>query len=366
MAVVLSCPRCRQSRTLTSVHQPCVCPFCHMELDPPVIPESEPVEAPQRPSRPRVDWLLLIGLAFVAALITALIVFGPMLLKPSEPLPEEPRVERSRPDPVVVPPAQPPVVLAARVEPPPSVVARIDVPLPPPEPPKPAPPPAAAVVETPKAAPAPAAARPARPGPTPVATQTPWPLPNSTLAEQLRTVPLLDLDPPDRAGTKRAEGIRTETAARPKHKPKDEVPHSVPELLAAEPEFAGLAWLKGEDCKTSPEKARQLTTLSVGMRRELDRLKFDSERFNGRPVDLKQLLGRTKHEGTTAEALGSAVGLLEQILQGEDDVWRRFLVTTLSAVDHPAATAALARRAVFDTEYFIRSAAVEALRKRPA
>jgi hypothetical protein len=60
------------------------------------------------------------------------------------------------------------------------------------------------------------------------------------------------------------------------------------------------------------------------------------------------------------------VSTLEQVLQAEEAPLRLLMVKQLAKISGPLATAALARRAVFDLSRRVREEAVEALRTRPA
>ncbi len=70
MALVLSCPRCSQSRTLASDERrgPHYCPFCHLELDLPALPVLAPV-ATTRAGRGRRIASLVLFTAMVAVII---------------------------------------------------------------------------------------------------------------------------------------------------------------------------------------------------------------------------------------------------------------------------------------------------------
>jgi len=60
------------------------------------------------------------------------------------------------------------------------------------------------------------------------------------------------------------------------------------------------------------------------------------------------------------------VPVLSQVLQVEDPEYRKLLVEELDRIPGPEASAALARRALYDTSADLRGAAVAALAKRPA
>jgi hypothetical protein len=65
---------------------------------------------------------------------------------------------------------------------------------------------------------------------------------------------------------------------------------------------------------------------------------------------------------------GSALGLVPvfvQMMQAEEEPSRLLLIEILAGIDHPSASLALARRAVYDTSARVREAALRALNDRP-
>src|SRR5262245_37836039 len=82
MALVLSCPRCLQSRSVSAVdpNQPQYCPFCRLELEVPEMParaNAKPAPARKRKARRWPLFMLAVVLLLIpAGFIVALAVAG--------------------------------------------------------------------------------------------------------------------------------------------------------------------------------------------------------------------------------------------------------------------------------------------------
>jgi hypothetical protein len=160
--------------------------------------------------------------------------------------------------------------------------------------------------------------------------------------------------------------------------------HPLLDLLPQRPDLRGLPARGAADCQLSPADAKVTRGLSRPLRavravahqmgdeklrtltEELRAVIADAPRAHphrGSPRGGR--LGQGVVDGGDADA-GRHAALLEQILQAEGQAQRLYLVVALRANSAPAATAALARRAVFDPSEEIRRAALEALRRRPA
>jgi HEAT repeat protein len=123
----------------------------------------------------------------------------------------------------------------------------------------------------------------------------------------------------------------------------------------------------GPQAQLSPKAAATLGTLSQRLHDYLDSVS---------PADLD---GRRSEPGVLADALRAekrgkkpawlrpeAIPTMLQLLRHEDTPVRRMLVEMLADIEGPAATAALARLAVFDLDAKVRAQAVGALKGRPA
>src|SRR5262245_61515036 len=115
MAIVLTCRRCLQSRTMTAeaIPSPCLCPFCLLELDVPALPVSDP-EPPARPKRRRArTWplaVITLGLLLVPAGL-----FAALALR-TRPTAEPPQPTAAAPNPAIAlrpEPTKPDRVLSA-------------------------------------------------------------------------------------------------------------------------------------------------------------------------------------------------------------------------------------------------------------
>jgi hypothetical protein len=129
----------------------------------------------------------------------------------------------------------------------------------------------------------------------------------------------------------------------------------------------GLAAQKGNDCQRAPPEATRLVAFALQLRR--DGVVSSPDRrgqiAEPRVKSLTQFMGRrlgiSSEQGPSAEMIAALV----QTLQAEEESSRGLLVDLLSLSDSPAATAALAQRALYDLSPLVRAQAVQALKARP-
>ncbi len=149
----------------------------------------------------------------------------------------------------------------------------------------------------------------------------------------------------------------------------------VPDLASEHPELRGLPFRRGASCRKSPEEAKAIQGYSTALHRLTDRIAlprlseqqffdFDPGILQSRDATWEQrLLQSLKTDATFAEP--SATSTLVQMLQHQDSSIRLQLTETLAAIESPAATAALAERAIYDLSPSVRAAACNELRSRP-
>jgi hypothetical protein len=146
----------------------------------------------------------------------------------------------------------------------------------------------------------------------------------------------------------------------------------VKRLEATRADLAGLPFLKGKDCRLGESQAKNWDELSRGIRAALagagrsSRSASPSTSFNPGP-DLNRFFAALDHRPTKA-ALQTTEGIpaLLQLLQAEHLTLRLSLIQHIEKVKGKAASAALARRAVFDLDPEVRERALAALKGRPA
>jgi len=154
-----------------------------------------------------------------------------------------------------------------------------------------------------------------------------------------------------------------------------------PELLTGRPDLAGLPFRKGTVCQLSEAQARDLAKLSRELRAVLGE-------FLGRPnagqepvepylvgaalrknfqAKTKTLVADDREKFRDLFRQESAVATLMQMLPAEQNKdLRLVLVEQLAAIEHPSASVALARLAMFDIAPEVRVEAIRALAVRPA
>jgi hypothetical protein len=123
------------------------------------------------------------------------------------------------------------------------------------------------------------------------------------------------------------------------------------------PDMVFLPWLAGADSELIKEDAEHLQTFSLQLRGAL--LK-SAKKTDPDPEKLAPLLA------TAGWKRPAAVPTLTQMLQAEPAAVRLLLVEALEKIEGAEASAALARRAVFDLSPEVRARAVRALAARPA
>jgi hypothetical protein len=156
-----------------------------------------------------------------------------------------------------------------------------------------------------------------------------------------------------------------------------------------QPDLTALPMRQGLDCRLGKEPAENLHVLSRKLRALLDQAvppggrdvrpdpaKLRDLLFTEQPATLDDLLvraglglgsGRSFDRPVKGEdwLQPDAIPALQQLLQAESKPARLLLIELLAKIGGPAATEALARRAIFDLAADAREVAVEALRKRP-
>ncbi len=132
----------------------------------------------------------------------------------------------------------------------------------------------------------------------------------------------------------------------------------VPDLASEHPELRGLPFRRGASCRKSPEEAKAIQGYSTALHGLTDRISLPSlaeqQLFDldpgiqqSRDAPLEQwLLQSLKTDAKFVEP--TATSTLVQMLQHQDSSIRLQLTETLAAIESPAATAALAERAIYD------------------
>ncbi len=141
-------------------------------------------------------------------------------------------------------------------------------------------------------------------------------------------------------------------------------------LIAERPDLTGLPFAMGDACRSDLERSKQFTvavqTVREAMSGERARNPNFSEKFWERLEALykKQDIAQTRTDQQGEHITLARIAALMQILAPEAPPYRLGLVKYLAAVQHPEATRALARLAVFSAEDEVRLAAVNALLAR--
>jgi hypothetical protein len=190
---------------------------------------------------------------------------------------------------------------------------------------------------------------PARPAPTPLTLRT-----EDELRHELAEVPEVGLG---------AAGANVFYAflSRPEDMPwTDPAP-----IIQTRPDMRQLPFHGGAASQLNPRQATTLDELSRKIRVYLAAIApvgTDGRRANADQLALQML---QEKRGRRLEWLRvEAIPALTQLLMHEDTSVRRVLSELLAEIPHPAATRALAQRAVFDTDAAARSIAVDGLRDR--
>jgi hypothetical protein len=149
----------------------------------------------------------------------------------------------------------------------------------------------------------------------------------------------------------------------------------VPDLAPEHPELRGFPFRRGAACRKTPEEAKAIQGYSIPLHQLTDRIPlpslseqqlfdFDPGIQQSRDAPWEQrLLQSLKTDAKFVEP--TATSTLVQMLQHQDSSIRLQLTETLAAIESPAATAALAERAIYDLSPSVRAAACNELRSRP-
>ncbi|MCI0455503.1 MAG: HEAT repeat domain-containing protein, partial [Gemmataceae bacterium] len=144
-------------------------------------------------------------------------------------------------------------------------------------------------------------------------------------------------------------------------------PHLTPELVSQRPELAGLPLRMGADCHLGKEAAENLQALAHKLRTHLDICipKDNSPDPRVNTTLLRRKLRETASGASCEWLQPEALPTLVQMLQVENKPSRLLLIELLAQVHDPAASVALAQRALFDLSAEVRRAALQALAERP-
>lgn len=148
--------------------------------------------------------------------------------------------------------------------------------------------------------------------------------------------------------------------------------HPLLGLLKDRPDLHGLPMRDASQCQTSSQQAQKAAKISLMINRTKatafrrfagtsgGSLSFSESLQNASSDAVRKLISETESWHNH-----DSVSTLEQMLQVEDILMRLELVNVLSSIGGFTASEALARRAIFDFSPDVRSAAREALSKRP-
>jgi hypothetical protein len=143
--------------------------------------------------------------------------------------------------------------------------------------------------------------------------------------------------------------------------------HPVLDLLAKREDLAGLPARRASECQASPEAVGAAEDFSQDLLPWRRYREFAARRDGDRadPTSGMPLLP-IAFDANSRWTRADCVPTLEQVLQAEAAPLRELLVKQLAKIAGPVASAALARRAVFDLSPGVREQAVQALQHRPA
>jgi hypothetical protein len=189
----------------------------------------------------------------------------------------------------------------------------------------------------------------------------------------LARLPEVDLHP-ERAPAKSAKGTRKQIDQRAKaiHEQNAKDPDAfVRHLEATRPDLAGLAFLKGKDCKLSEGHAKDWDALSFGLRGGVGSVDpMDSrvvKRMFAHSSDpLRSWSSKLPSHVRMALDTERAIAALHHVFHAHNKCFRLALVRFLEKDKSRIATEALARLAVFDLDPQVRRWALDALKHRPA
>jgi hypothetical protein len=337
MALVLSCPRCLQARTVSAIEpgQPQFCPFCRLELD---VPDSVSVryseDRAHQPAAKRETllWLALAVLLVPAGLLCALVVAGQRAthLQPAKVSSAPQRLFFTVPE-----PPESDLVLSATTEPK-TVYRRVNPrqPLPPALP--------VEQIGMPKLIaefPEPLASnlllsKPARP-------ERNW-LSEAELKNALARVPEIDLDCKDPHVRGNAAAIRQAAKLND-----TDNKHPLLALARTRPDLRGLPFRLENECQLWPKAAAQLSSESTAVR-----------------TVVATVMAAKDHSESVSGLYHAPPETLNQAVMGADAAMRFPALWALANTDRPDTTAALANRAVFELDQRNRRWVIEALKVR--
>lgn len=140
-------------------------------------------------------------------------------------------------------------------------------------------------------------------------------------------------------------------------------------LLDSREDLAGLPLRRGDDCQLGKEPAENLLNFARKLRTAIAAAQEAADPSMGADLVRKasgEMTGRIKIEnGRSVNFQETAIPTLMQMLCVENQPVRLVLVEYLSKVDHPTASEALAKMALYDLSATIRAEAIRALSPRP-
>lgn len=159
------------------------------------------------------------------------------------------------------------------------------------------------------------------------------------------------------------EGTREQLLAEAR-KDKERKKRTILALRVERPDLKGLPMRDGADCQARPEAVGKMQEISTRLRRDLDRLAGRASTGNQasfqRTERLVQML-RTSDKWFQEDGLST----LAQMLQIEGIASRGEFVKRLAKIKSAKASVLLARQALFDLSWPIRSEAIEVMKDRP-
>jgi hypothetical protein len=137
-------------------------------------------------------------------------------------------------------------------------------------------------------------------------------------------------------------------------------------LLKARPDLRTLPVRQGRECRLDKKSAVNLAAFSSKLHALVDNAPAEEgDGKHGMPALLQKFL-QTEVRGKRPEWLrAEAVPALQQILMQESKPLRWMLVEILGYIQGPEASAALAKRAIYDLASEVRAVAIQALKDRP-
>lgn len=349
MALILSCPRCLQSRTVAAIDttQPVFCPFCRLELDGSTITSTKAPTASKSRRSPRRWPVMLAIVMFLSAPLavgTTAIVKGKRHV---DGFASQTELSHEVAQPVAaLTEAKPSLVVSAAAAESVTMVTRESKTQPPPPPPlivrhysveRPA-----AIDDTPK----PKGAPPPKP--------THWPIrppaSQQDLLQSLAAAPEIDLDTKDPKERKNAvallKAVETEKENR----------HPLLAMASNRADLKGLPFRGENECQLDRDRAKGLGHASLSLRAGMER---STMRYSYSTVaSLETYIEKTKVDSS------SILAAISQVMQAEPKHGRLVLIDLLSQLDSSESTKALAQRAVFEIDVGVRAAAIQQMQKK--